>query len=302
MSLLVVGSVGLDDVETPRAQRRGLLGGSAVYFSVAASFFTRVHLVGVVGQDFPAAHRELLAARGIDLSGLEAAQGATFRWSGRYRENMVDRDTLKTELNVFATFDPKIPPAARRVEYLFLANGVPAVQRQTLARMERRPKFVAADTMDLWIRTARPELDRLFGEVDALILNDSEARLMTGEHELLRAGRAIRKLGPRVVIIKKGEHGALLVSADEPFALPAFPLEEVVDPTGAGDSFAGGLLGCLASAADTSPAALRRALAYGTVVASFTCQDFSLDRLLRTTREDIEARYRELKEIVRIPD
>jgi cytidine kinase len=302
MSLLVVGSVGLDDVETPRAKRQGLLGGSAVYFSVAAAFFTKVHLVGVVGQDFPAAHRELLAGRGIDLSGLETAPGATFRWSGRYRPNMVDRDTLKTELNVFGSFDPKIPPAARKIEFLFLANGVPAVQRQTLARMERRPRFVAADTMDLWLRTARPELDRLLREIDALILNDSEAREMTGEHELLRAGRAILKLGPKLVIIKKGEHGALLVSAEGPFVLPAFPLEEVVDPTGAGDSFAGGLMGCLASAGDLSPAGVRRALAYGTVVASFTCQDFSLDGLLRITREEIEARVRALREIARIPE
>jgi sugar/nucleoside kinase (ribokinase family) len=281
-------------VETPQATRRGLLGGSAVYFSVAASIFTRVHLVSVVGRDFPAEHRAVLEARGVDLSGLEVADGATFRWTGRYQANLVDRDTLKTELNVFGCFDPKVPAEARSLEYVFLANGAPSVQRKVLAQMTRRPRFVAADTMDLWIRSARPELDSLLKETDALVLNDSEARLMTGCHELRRACRELLKLGPRLVILKKGEHGAMLLSRQDCFMLPAYPLEQVVDPTGAGDSFAGGFLGYLAARDDTSPGALRRALAYGAVVASFTCQDFSLGALAGLTRQDVDARLREL--------
>ncbi len=300
MSVLVVGTVGIDNVETPKARRDHVLGGSAVYFACAASFFTRVALVGVVGTDFPEEYRALLADRDIDLAGLEVADGKTFRWTGRYHENMNDRDTLDVQLNVFGSFDPKLPEAYRHLDYIFLANGPPKVQRKVLAGMARRPKLVATDTMDLWIRTTRPELDALLKDTDILVLNDSEARMMTRQRELLAAGRAIRKLGPSTVIIKKGEHGAMAIDAEGAFVVPAFPLEEVVDPTGAGDSFAGGIMGYLAECKDTSPAALRRAVAHGSVVASFTCEGFSLDALARMDRADIDRRYQQLLDMVRI--
>jgi len=301
MSLLVVGSIGLDDVETPRTKRTNLLGGSAVYFAIAARFFTPVQMVGVVGEDFPAEHRQLLADRDIDLEGLEVAKGKTFRWSGKYLENMVDRETLRTDLNVFGEFDPKLPPAYRTADYLFLANGHTSLQLKVLDLMEQRPKFVVADTMNLWISTTRSELDILLGRIDALVLNDSEARMLTEEHELLRAGRAIQKMGPSIVVIKKGEHGALLLSHDDCFILPAYPLDEVIDPTGAGDSFAGGIMGWVASSNDITPVGLRRALLYGTVAASFTCQGFSLDGLLNIDRKDVDKRCREFREMLQLP-
>lgn len=302
MSLLVVGSIGIDTVETPTEKRADQLGGSAIYFSYAASFYTKVHLVGVVGKDFPSVHRTLLESREIDLSGLEAAEGKTFRWTGRYHENMIDRDTLKVDLNVFGSFDPKVPEAARAIDFLFLANGAPSVQAKVLKQMKRRPKFVAADTMDLWIETARGDLEALLKDIDALVINDSEARMMTDQRELLRAGLDILELGPPIVIIKKGEHGALVVTRDGHFAVPGFPLEKVVDPTGAGDTFAGGILGYLAETGDTSAASLRRAVAHGAVVASYTVQDFSLEQLKRIKRGDIDNRYAMLLDLVRIPE
>lgn len=302
MSLLVVGSIGIDTVETPTEKRADQLGGSAIYFSYAASFYTKVHLVGVVGKDFPSVHRTLLESREIDLSGLEAAEGKTFRWTGRYHENMIDRDTLKVDLNVFGSFDPKVPEAAREIDFLFLANGAPSVQAKVLKQMKRRPKFVAADTMDLWIETARGDLEALLKDIDALVINDSEARMMTDQRELLRAGLDILELGPPIVIIKKGEHGALVVTRDGHFAVPGFPLEKVVDPTGAGDTFAGGILGYLAETGDTSAASLRRAVAHGAVVASYTVQDFSLEQLKRIKRGDIDNRYAMLLDLVRIPE
>ncbi|MCK6473551.1 MAG: PfkB family carbohydrate kinase [Planctomycetes bacterium] len=302
MSLLVVGSIGIDTVETPTEKRADQLGGSAIYFSYAASFYTKVHLVGVVGKDFPSVHRTLLESREIDLSGLESAEGKTFRWTGRYHENMIDRDTLKVDLNVFGSFDPKVPEAAREIDFLFLANGAPSVQAKVLKQMKRRPKFVAADTMDLWIETTRGDLEVLLKDIDALVINDSEARMMTGQRELLRAGLDILELGPPIVIIKKGEHGALVVTRDGHFAVPGFPLEKVVDPTGAGDTFAGGILGYLAETGDTSPANLRRAVAHGAVVASYTVQDFSLEQLKRIKRGDLDNRYAMLLDLVRIPE
>jgi sugar/nucleoside kinase (ribokinase family) len=300
MSLLVVGSIGIDTVETPTARRENVLGGSAVYFAYAASYFTKVALVGVVGKDFPAAHRALMAERNIDLSGLEVAAGRTFRWSGKYHENMIDRDTLEVELNVLGSFDPKVPADYANSEFVFLANATPAVQLKTLAQLKKRPAFVAADTMNLWIETARQDLDKLLAQIDAIVMNDSEARLYTDERELLRAGKMIQQKGPATVIIKKGEHGALVVSKNGNFALPAYPLEIVIDPTGAGDTFAGGIMGYLAAHGSVNGDALRRAVAYGTVVASYTCEDFSLDALQRTSREQIDARYRELMELVRV--
>jgi cytidine kinase len=302
MNLVVVGSIGIDTVETPRARRENQLGGSAVYFAYAASYFTRVGLVGVVGTDFPAAHRALLAGRDIDLAGLEVAPGATFRWSGKYHANMVDRDTVDVQLNVFGQFEPKLPPNYLGAEFLFLANGVPAMMLKTLSQMPRRPQFVAADTMNLWIENTRADLDRLVGKLDALVLNDSEARLYTGERELLPAAKAIQRKGPRIVIIKKGEHGALVIAPGSTFCMPAYPLDEVVDPTGAGDSFAGGFMGYLAHAGAVTPENLRRAVAYGSVVASFTCQGFSLDALQHIGRAEIDARYRELLAMVAVKE
>ena len=300
MSLLVVGSIGIDTVETPTARRENVLGGSAVYFAYAASYFTKVALVGVVGKDFPAEHRALMAERNIDLSGLEVADGATFRWSGKYHENMIDRDTLEVELNVLGSFNPKVPADYAYSEFVFLANATPTVQLKTLEQLKKRPAFVAADTMNLWIETARHDLDKLLSQIDAIVMNDSEARLYTDERELLRAGKMIQQKGPATVIIKKGEHGALVVSKNGNFALPAYPLEIVIDPTGAGDTFAGGIMGYLAAHGSVSGDALRRAVAYGTVVASYTCEDFSLDSLRRTSREQIDGRYRELMELVRV--
>lgn len=300
MSLLVVGSIGIDTVETPAARRENLLGGSAAYFAYAASFFTKVALIGVVGKDFPDAHSQLLAARGIDLSGLEISSGETFRWTGKYHENMNDRDTLEVALNVLGTFDPKVPAAYAESDYVFLANASPSVQLKTLAQMKKRPKYVAADTMNLWIEIARADLDALLSRIDAIVMNDGEARQYTDERELLRAGKKIQAKGPSTVIIKKGEHGALIISKDGNFSIPAYPLEEVIDPTGAGDTFAGGIMGYLASGEAVTKESLRRAVAYGSVVASFTCQDFSLGALQNLDRAKIDARYRELLEMVRI--
>ena len=302
MNLLVVGSIGIDTVETPTARRENLLGGSAAYFAYAASFFTKVALVGVVGKDFPNEHTKLLRDRDIDLSGLEIASGDTFRWTGRYHENMNDRDTLEVSLNVLGTFDPKVPAGFADSEFVFLANATPAVQLKTLAQMKKRPTFVAADTMNLWIEIARHDLDALLSRIDAIVMNDSEARLYTDERELLRAGKKIQAKGPATVIIKKGEHGALIVSKSGNFSIPAYPLEEVIDPTGAGDTFAGGIMGYLASGGKVTTESLRRAVAYGSVVASITCQDFSLDALQKTNRAAIDARYRELLDLVRIDE
>ena len=217
MSLLVVGTVGIDTVETPLARRENVLGGSAVYFAFAASYFTRVSLVSVVGTDFPAEFKNLLSSRDIDLSGLEVAEGETFRWTGKYHENMIDRDTLDVRLNVFGKFDPKVPEEDRNSEFVFLANGSPSVQLKVLKQMKKWPKFVAADTMNLWIETTRGELDELMRHLDALLLNDSEARQYTDERELLRAGRALIKKGPHIIIIKKGEHGVLVITANGNF-------------------------------------------------------------------------------------
>jgi cytidine kinase len=301
MSLVVVGSIGIDDIETPSAKKKNLLGGSAVYFAYAAGYFTRVEMVGVVGADFPAEYRVVLQENNVDLEGLEIADGKTFRWTGKYHEDMNIRDTLEVHLNVLGTFDPKVPEAYRSRDFLFLANAVPAVQHKVLKQMAKRPKFVAMDTMNLWIETAREDLDALLKDVDALVLNDSEARQYTDERELLKAGRAILKKGPKTVIIKKGEHGALVVSAEGNFSVPAYPLEVVVDPTGAGDSFAGAIMGYLAAQGKIDRDSLRRAVAYGSVVASFTVEDFSLTRLEEIKRPEIEKRFKELLDIAHIP-
>ncbi len=290
MSLLVVGSVALDSVETPHGVVDDALGGSATYFSYAASYFTPVRLVGVVGEDFPDAHRKLLEDRGVDTSGLVVEPGgATFRWKGRYEGDMNMAETLEVHLNVLGTFNPDVPAQFLDTPYVFLANGSPAMQLKVLRQSTAR-KLAVADTMNFWIETQRDELLELLREVDGLVLNDGEARLLTDEVNLVRAGRKIIELGPRFVIIKKGEHGAMFLSREESFVMPAYPLADVVDPTGAGDSFAGGFMGSLAAGGTADPAALKRAMAYGTVVASFNVEDFSLRRFQRTDRADIDRR------------
>jgi sugar/nucleoside kinase (ribokinase family) len=290
MPVLVVGSIALDHIKTPTAEHRHLLGGSASYAAVAASFFGPVQLVGVVGTDFPAEHRQLFADRQIDLAGLEVARGETFCWAGEYEQNMNNRRTLSVALNVFETFSPKLPEAYRATPYVLLGNIAPSLQRRVVEQV-RRPKFVVADTMDLWIGMARPDLLDLLKEVDMLILNDSEARQLTEEDNLIRAGRAILGLGPRYVAVKKGEHGCLLFGRDgEFFSTGAFPLESIQDPTGAGDCFAGGFIGHLARTDDVSFANLKEAVIQGTLVASFCVEEFSLRRLQKLQAAEIEAR------------
>jgi cytidine kinase len=290
MSLLVVGSIAFDSVHTPHGVVDDALGGSATYFSYAASYFTPVRLVGVVGEDFPDEHRKMLAARGIDTSGLVVEKGGkTFRWKGKYEGDMNNAETLEVHLNVLGTFDPDLPASFLDTPFVFLANGSPSMQRKVLAQSKGR-KLAVADTMNFWIETQRDELYALLKEVDGLVLNDGEARMLTEEVNLVRAGEKVLALGPKFVIIKKGEHGAMFLSKDQSFVMPAYPLGDVVDPTGAGDSFAGGFMGYLASVGKTDPAALKTAMAYGSVIASFNVQDFSLRRFQRTERPEIDAR------------
>jgi sugar/nucleoside kinase (ribokinase family) len=298
MSLLVVGSVALDDIEAPAGSAKSVLGGAASYFGVAASFFVPVRMVAVVGDDFPEEHVKFLASRGLDLAGLQRVPGRTFRWGGRYRASLNERDTLFTELGVFEHFDPKIPAAYRDSEWVFLANIQPRLQR-TVLEQTRAPRFSAMDTMNFWIEGARDELEKTLAVVNGLVINDEEARQLTGESNLVRAADAIRALGPRVVIVKRGEHGALLFDDDGVFAAPAFPLREVRDPTGAGDSFAGGLMGALASHGELSSDSLRRAMIYGAVLASFCVEQFSLDGLRNLRRTDIDARFEEFRRLTR---
>ena len=298
MSLLVVGSVALDDIEAPAGSAKNVLGGAAAYFGVAASFITPVRVVAVVGDDFPEEHLRFLASKGLDLAGLRRVTGRTFRWGARYRESLNERDTLFTELGVFEHFDPVIPPAYRDSEWVFLANIQPTLQRRVLEQT-RAPRFSAMDTMNFWITGARAELEKTLAVVKGLVINDEEARQLTGEANLVRAADAIRALGPRVVIVKRGEHGALLFDEDGIFAAPAFPLREVRDPTGAGDAFAGGLMGALASDGSVDTDALRRAMIYGSVLASFCVERFSLDRLRALSRAEVDARFEDFRRLTR---
>ncbi len=295
MPLVVVGSVALDSIVTPHQTRDDLLGGSAVYFSYAASYFTPVRLVGVVGDDWPQDHTRLLQARGINTDGLTVTPGAkTFRWRGRYFENMNDRETLDVQLNVMETFDPVLPEPCRRSAFVFLANGSTTIQLKVLEQCSGATLAVA-DTMDLWINTERDKLEQLLKKIDGLVLNDSEAKLLTGDDNLVRAGHKVRQMGPRFVVVKKGEHGAMFFGQHELYVLPAYPTSQVVDPTGAGDSFAGAMMGYLAEQGNFEPKTLKQAMAYGTLVASFTVEDFSLERLKRLDREDIERRMEEYR-------
>jgi cytidine kinase len=298
MPLIVVGSVAIDNVETPVERRDNLLGGSATHFSVAASLFTSVKLMGVVGADWPREHTEFLQKRGIDVSGLHVvAGGKTFTWTGRYRPNMNDRDTLAVELNVFGEFDPVLPESYRHAKYVFLGNGVPAVQLKVLEQVPGR-RLAVADTMDLWINTQRADLDRLLAQLDGLVLNDAEAKLLTGTENLVAAGRAVQAMGPKFVVIKKGEHGAMFFGEHETYVLPAYPTERLVDPTGAGDTFAGGMMGYLAQRDAFDPETLKTAMAYGIVAASFNVEGFGLERMAEIGREDVERRMGEYRQML----
>jgi sugar/nucleoside kinase (ribokinase family) len=300
MPLLVTGSLGIDTVATPHGTAADVLGGSAVYFAFAASQYTDVRLVGVVGDDFPPAYRDTLASRNIDLAGLETRAGSkTFRWSGKYSDDMNDRDTLEVQLNVLAEAGAKVPPAYADSDVVFLANTHPGLQREMRSAF-RNPRLTVCDTMDLWIETAREELVKTLGVVDGLIVNDAEARQLTGCGNMVEAGEALLRFGPKFAVVKKGEHGALLISADGVTAIPAFPTKKVKDPTGAGDSFAGGMLGYLATLDRWNTAALRRGLLHGTVAASFTIEDFSLGRLKSLTREELDARVQQFADMLRI--
>jgi sugar/nucleoside kinase (ribokinase family) len=290
MSILVVGSVAYDTVETPFGRADRVLGGSASFFSVAAAQFAPVNLVGVVGEDFGEEQLEAFHGRPIDLTGLERAAGKTFHWQGRYAPDFISRDTLRTDLNVFEFFDPKIPPAYRGSELVFLGNIDPVLQRSVLDQVAS-PRVVACDTMNFWIKGKPEELRQTLARVQVLLINDEEARQLSGEWNLVRAARAIRAMGPGTLVVKKGEHGVLMFTDAGSFSAPALPLENVVDPTGAGDTFAGGFVGQLARAPKIDDAALRQAVVMGSTLASFCVEAFSLDRLLTLTRPEIETRY-----------
>lgn len=294
--VLVVGSVALDDIHTPAGEARAAFGGSASYFALAARHFAPVRMVAVVGSDFPAEHRALLEACDIDTRGLEVAAGETFRWGGRYAEDLNERTTLFTHLNVFEDFHPNIPEALRNTPYVFLGNIHPALQAEVL-RQVQKPRLVALDTMNLWIETAHAPLLEVLASVDVLILNDSEARQLANERNLLRAARRLLDLGPGTVVVKKGEHGAMMLTARTTFCLPAMPMAQVKDPTGAGDAFAGGFLGHLARCGDHGTACLRQAVGYGTVVASFTVGAFGVRGLCDLDASHIEARFAELRDL-----
>jgi len=296
MSILAVGTVAFDSIETPRGFAERVLGGSASYFAVAASFFSPVKIVGVVGEDFPEDYLEIFSQRGVDLQGLKRAPGETFHWRGRYHEDLNVRDTVELRLNVLTGFSPTLPESYRDAEYVFLGNIDPGMQIEVLSQL-RRMRLVACDTMDHWIQGSGEALRKLLRRIEMLIINDSEARLLSGEHNIVRAARSILKMGPKVVLIKRGEYGVLQFSDSSIFSTPAYPLEEVFDPTGAGDSFAGGFLGHLARSGDHGQGGLRRAIVYGSVVASFTVEDFGLQRLTRLSVEEIEERYQRFIEL-----
>ena len=295
MDLTVVGSVALDTVETPLGKNVEGLGGAATYFSLAAANYVPVHMVACVGQDFPDEHVSLLKSKQINLDGLEVMEGNTFRWAGRYHQDMNNRDTLDTQLNVFEQFHPKLPTAAQQSPFLFLANIHPALQLEVLE--QSKATFKGLDTMNLWIESELDQLKKVLAQVDALIINDSEVELLTGERNLMKGAQAIEKMGPKTIVIKKGEHGCLLVQGEQLFIVPAFLLEEVVDPTGAGDSFAGGFMGYLAQQGDTSFESLKKAIVHGTVVASFTCEKFGPDQVAAITGQDIARRFERFRQM-----
>jgi len=297
VTVLVVGSVALDSVETPFGKADDVLGGSGTFFSAAASLLTPVQLVGVVGDDYPVDKLAPLSERGVDLSGLERAEGASFRWRGRYRHDLNSAETLETHLGVFSRFSPKIPDAFKSAPFVFLANIDPRLQLEVLKQVNR-PKLVACDTMNFWIESRRPELMELLKHVDLITVNDGEARQLSEKANLVQAARWIMAQGPRHVIIKKGEHGAFMFTEDTIFFAPAYPLESVFDPTGAGDSFAGGFIGYLAKTGDLSEGNMRRAVIYGSAMGSFAVEKFSIDRLLEVTRDDLACRIQDFRKLV----
>lgn len=301
MGILAVGSVALDSVKTPFGKEDEVLGGSATYFSVAASYFTEVSVVAVVGDDFPQQHITFLQKLGIDASGLERRPGKTFRWKGEYGADLNTAKTLETQLNVFADFSPKLLTEQRKMEFLFLGNIDPDLQRDVLVQVER-PKLIACDTMNYWINNKPDSLRKTIALVDILIINDAETRQLAGESNLVRAARHILDFGPKTIIIKRGEHGALMIDRKSVFGAPAFPLEEVVDPTGAGDSFAGGFFGYLAASRSCDTPALRKAVVFGSVMASFNVSEFGPRRLAALTYAEIEARFREFQDLTRFED
>lgn len=303
MSLLVVGSIALDSLETPFGKKEDVLGGSATYFSTSASFFGPVQLVAVIGEDFPESHLQFLRGRGIDLEGLTRESGRTFRWKGKYGWELNEAQTLDTQLNVFEAFSPNLPAAYRETPYVFLGNIHPELQSRVLDQV-KAPKLVAADTMNFWIQGSRPALLKTLQRVNLLFINDAEARQLSGEHNVVKAARAILAMGPSRVVIKRGEHGALLFDQDHIFACPAFPLSEVFDPTGAGDTFAGGFMGTLAGtgAGKVDQQVLRKAMVMGSVMASFTVEKFSLERLREVQRPEIHARFAEFKKLTHFDD
>lgn len=303
MSVLVVGSVALDTIETPFGSVKETVGGSATYISVAASYFVNpVRLVGVVGGDFPREGMAFLEERNVDLEGLEVIRdGKTFRWSGRYHYDLNERDSLSTELNVFESFDPKIPERFRKMRYVCLGNIDPVLQRKVLQQLES-PRLVVCDTMNYWINGKRDELEKTVRMINVLILNDSEARLLSREPNLIKAAKVIRGMGPSVVIIKKGEHGALLLTEQMVFSAPAYPMENIFDPTGAGDSFAGGFIGWLARTEDVSEENLKRAVIYGSTLASFCVEKFGVAGLAGLTYLGIQDRFREFRELSRFDE
>lgn len=290
MSILVVGSVALDTIKTPQARVKEVLGGSATYFSIAASFFDDVNLVAVVGQDFPARYLRLLKKRGVDLAGLEIKEGKTFRWEGEYGWDFSDPRTLSTCLNVFSEFNPRLPTEYKGSRYLFLANIDPLLQERVLNQLS--PKLVACDTMNYWIKHRRKHLLRLLNRVDVFLLNESEARQLSCQNSIVKAARSLLESGCKIVVVKRGEHGTLLVSDDYIFSIPAFLLEEIVDPTGAGDTFAGGFIGYLSRCNRLSRTNMKRAVVYGSVMATFAVEDFSVRRLSRVNYGDIRKRFK----------
>jgi sugar/nucleoside kinase (ribokinase family) len=298
MSVLIVGSTALDSIKTPKAENPRLLGGSASHAAVAASFFSPVKLVGVVGEDFPKKYVQLYRKHGIDLAGLQMLPGKTFHWSGEYELNMNNRRTLLTELGVFETFTPTLPKVYQNAQFVLLANIAPALQHHVLDQM-RRPKFVVADTMDLWLNIALADLLKLLPRLDGFVLNDGEAHQLTKEDNVFAALKKIHKLGPKYVIIKKGSHGSILSSPKGFFICPAYPLHSVCDPTGAGDSFVGGMMGYLATARGSIDTNIRRAMIYGSVTASFCCEGFGLTRTTKIKRADIDRRVKELEKLTR---
>lgn len=296
--ILVVGSVAFDDLETPHGVREGALGGSANYFSASASLFAPIRLVAVVGDDFPEAHLEALAGRGVDLKGLERVEGPTFRWKGRYAAEDADAETLDTQLNVFEHFEPKIPADWRSTPIVFLGNIHPRLQLDVLDQIES-PRLVGADTMNFWIDGEREALLEVLARIDLLVINETEARQLAGDDNIFKAADAVRAMGPKILIVKRGAYGALLFHPEGTFFVPAVPLREVIDPTGAGDTFAAGVMGSLAADGAIDLPALRRAVLTGTVMASFACQGFSLDKVMTVERAHVEARLEELLILIR---